>query len=223
MRVVIGEDEGLLREALTGALEQWDVEVAASAGTPTEIVRLVDEVRPDVVILDIHMPPDFTDEGLRAAERIRAAHPDIGLLLLSHYAEVVYAERLLSLQPDTRAVGYLLKTQVGSLANLVDALRRVSEGDIVIDPEIINRLMSRRRRRNPLDRLTPQERRVLALVVEGRTNRGVAEVLSCSVATVEKHLGAINDKLQLRQGAGGTAVNLRVLAVLAYLRHNDAP
>lgn len=220
MRIVIGEDGGLLLDALARVLEQHGVEVAGQARSLPEVMDVVERVRPDVAILDICMPPTLRDEGIQAAERIRSLYPQIGLLVLSEYAEAEYAERLLNLDENTRAVGYLLKARVGNIDGLLESLRRVHAGEVVIDPVIINGLMSRRRRHNPLDRLTAQERRVLALVAEGQTNRKVAEMLHCTVGTVEKHLTAINDKLELRQVHGATA-NTRVLAVLAYLRHQE--
>jgi DNA-binding NarL/FixJ family response regulator len=220
VRVVIGEDNGLLLDALGGALRQRGIDVVGLAGNLADVLRAVDEQLPDVVILDIHMPPTLTDEGICAAEQIRAAHPHIGLLVLSEHAEAVYAERLLSLQDDTQAVGYLLKAQVATLSGLIDALDRIRQGGIVIDPAVVSRLLARRRRDNPLDRLTPHEQRVLALVAEGRANRGVADTLGCSVATVEKHLTAITAKLQLRGATDAAHLNLRVLAVLTYLRNS---
>ncbi|MCK9893413.1 response regulator transcription factor [Frankia sp. AgB32] len=221
MRVVIGEDGELLLDTLTCALEQRGVDVVGQARSLPEVLAMVEQASPEVVILDIRMPPTHRDEGILAAERIRLRRPEIGLLVLSDHAETAYAERLLNMQEDTRAVGYVTKARVGNVDSLLEALRRVRAGEIVIDPGIIDRLMSRRRRRNPLDRLTAQERRVLALVAEGRTNRGVADELGCTAGTVEKHLTSINDKLGLRQ-VDTVTVNIRVLAVLTYLRHEDA-
>jgi DNA-binding NarL/FixJ family response regulator len=220
MRIVIGEDGGLLLDALARAMEQRGVAIAGQARSLPEVLSVVERTQPDAVILDIRMPPTLRDEGIRAAEQIRSRYPRIGLLILSDYAEAVYAERLLNLDEDTRAVGYVLKARVGNIDGLFESLRRVQAGEVVIDPAIIDRLMSRRRRHNPLDRLTTQERRVLALVAEGQTNRGIAQLLGCTAGTVEKHLTAINDKLGLRQ-MDGTQVNTRVLAVLAYLRHQE--
>ncbi|CUU58140.1 DNA-binding response regulator, NarL/FixJ family, contains REC and HTH domains [Parafrankia irregularis] len=219
MRVVIAEDNGLLLDTLSTALRQRGVDVVGLAGSLPEVLQAVDRRRPDVVVLDIHLPPTLTDEGIRAAEQIRAAHPGIGLLVLSEHAEAVYAERLLGLQDDTQAIGYLLKARVATLSGLVDALEQVHQGGIVIDPAVVRRLLDRRRRDNPLDRLTPHEQRVLSLVAEGRANRGVAAALGCSVATVEKHLSAITAKLQLRGADDPGHLNLRVLAVLTYLRN----
>ncbi len=222
MRIVIGEDTGLVLDALVSALEQRGVDVVGQARTLPEVLATVAQTQPDVVILDIRMPPTLRDEGIQAAEHIRDRYPRIGLLVLSHYAEAAYAERLLNLDEDSRSVGYVLKERVGNLDGLLDSLRRIHAGEVVVDPAIIDRLMSRQRRHNPLERLTAQERRVLALVAEGRTNRGVAEALGCTAGAVEKHLTAINGKLGLRQMDAAT-VNTRVLAVLAYLRHQEAP
>jgi DNA-binding NarL/FixJ family response regulator len=180
----------------------------------------VDAGAPDVTLLDIRLPPDYTDEGIRTAEAIRARYPDVGLLVLSSFAELSFAERLLNLDDSSRAVGYLLKDRVGNLTQLVDAMTRVAAGEVVIDSSIIDRLMLRRRHGDPLGGLTAQERRILALVAEGRSNLGIAQQLGCRISTVEKHLTVITDKLGLPAvgDEGRPGVNVRVLAALTFLR-----
>ncbi|GIG90653.1 response regulator transcription factor [Plantactinospora endophytica] len=220
MRVVIVEDQGLLLDALADGLTARDVEVVGRARDRDEALGVIDASAPDVALLDIRLPPTYTDEGLGIAEQVRARYPDIGLLVLSSYAEVAYAERLLSLEEESRAVGYLLKERVGELAELVGALRRVASGEVLIDSYIIDRLMKRRRTRDPLATLTPHERRILALVAEGRSNLGIAQVLGCQISTVEKHLTVVTEKLGLPASGDRhrRQLNVRVLAVLAFLR-----
>src|SRR5262249_1022591 len=157
--------------------------------TLPDILRVVDELSPDVAILDIELPPDFTDEGIRAAEHIHATHPNIGLLILSAYGEVPYAVRILS--AGTHSVGYLLRQRVDNMASLVDALTGVAAGALVLDPLIVERLLTRRRLHDPLQDLTPQEHRVLKLMAEGRSDRGIADPLQCKPKTVERHVPTI--------------------------------
>jgi DNA-binding NarL/FixJ family response regulator len=225
MNVVIVEDQPLFLDAIAEALASRSVHVAARAATVDEAVHAVDESAPDAALLDIRMPPTYTDEGLQVAEELRRRYPDVALLVLSSYAEVEYAERLLNLDEHSRAVGYLLKERVGTVGDLIDALHRVVAGDVVIDPSIIDRLMARRRRHDPIETLTPHERRILSLVAEGRSNLGIAQHLGCQISTVEKHLSAITGKLGLlgidRRDRRG--VNVRVLATLEFLRSGSAP
>jgi DNA-binding NarL/FixJ family response regulator len=223
VRVVIGEDESLFAETLAESLRGRGIEVVGRAGTLPDVVRLVDKTSPDAVILDIAMPPDFTDEGIRAAEHIRAAHPHVGLLVLSSYGEASYAERLLS--KGAHGTGYLLKQRAGDIASFVDALTRVVAGEPVLDPLIVERLIKRPRQHDPLRDLSPQELRVLRLVAEGRSDRAIAEHLRCQVKTVERYMSSIRQKLGLPslEDEGRSDVNVRVLAVLAYLRSPTAP
>ena len=218
---MIAEDSGLLREMLAELLSRHGFEVTGQAATTDDLLRLVDQRPPDAVILDIRLPPGQSDEGLRAASAIRARHPAVGLLVLSHYAETSYAVRLL--ENGARGVGYLVKDRVQDTDRLLDAIRRVADGEVVIDPEVVGRVMSRRRAVDPLDRLTPAEREVLALVAEGLSNAAVAERLNYSLKTVEKRVTAIARKLDLPHTEAGTRsdVNVRVLAVLTYLRGAD--
>ena len=169
--------------------------------------------QPDVAIVDIKMPPTHTDEGLVAAQEIRAAHPAIGVLVLSHYLESVYAMRLLEEHPER--VGYLLKERVSDIAVLADALRRITEGECVLDPTIVSRLLHRPREQTPLHELTDREREVLALMAEGRSNQAIGERLFVSPKTVETHIRQIFQKLDL---GGAPDSHRRVLAVLAFLR-----
>jgi DNA-binding NarL/FixJ family response regulator len=223
VRVVIGEDEPLFAETLAEALRGRGIDVAGRAGTLPGVVALVDQTSPDAAILDIAMPPDFTDEGIRAAEHIRAAHPHVGLLVLSAYGEASYAERLLS--KGAHGAGYLLKQRAGDIASFVDALARVVAGEPVLDPLIVERLIRRPRQHDPLRDLSPQERRVLRLAAEGRSDRAIAEHLHCQVKTVERYMSNIRQKLGLPsiEEEGRSDVNVRVLAVLAYLRSPTAP
>jgi DNA-binding NarL/FixJ family response regulator len=220
MRVGIVEDHLLLQDVLTEGLRGRGVRVVGAAADVESATRLVDADPPDVLLLDIRLPPDHRDEGLRLAELVRAGHPQVGLLVLSSHGEVSFAQRLLGMPGEPRALGYLLKERVGNLDELVDALRRVAAGEVVIDRQLIRALMTGPRPKDPLDLLSPHERRVLALVAEGRSNPGIAERMGCQVGTVEKHLSAITSKLGL--GSLGEVnrrgVNVRVLATLAFLR-----
>ena len=213
MRAVIADDEMLLREGLARLLADSGVDVVGTAGTADELVRKVALTRPDVAIVDIRMPPTYTDEGLVAAREIRGSQPAVGVLVLSHYLESYYAMRLLEDHPERS--GYLLKERVKDVAVLVDALERIGEGECVVDPTIVSRLVGRPREPSPLDELTGREREVLALMAEGHSNDGICRTLFLSPKTVETHVRHILLKL----GIGETPdYHRRVLAVLAYLR-----
>jgi DNA-binding NarL/FixJ family response regulator len=213
VRVVVAEDTMLTREGIVRLLEDAGIEVVAQAEDADALMRHVRLERPDAAIVDIRMPPTHTDEGLRAAQSIRTEHADVGVLLLSHYVEPSYALRLIEDHPER--VGYLLKERIFDVALLVDALRRITEGESVIDPTIVSRLVGRRRRQDPLGELTEREREVLALVAEGLSNRAIAARLFITVRTVEQHVKQILLKLGLEVNPES---HRRVLAVLAYLQ-----
>ena len=214
MRVVIADDEVLLRDGLARLLVEAGFEVVGTVGTAGELRRKVDLARPEVAIVDIKMPPTHTDEGLVAAEEIRESHPEVGVLVLSHYLDSRYAARLIEQNPS--GVGYLLKERVSDLAVLTDALGRLHEGECVVDPTIVSRLVNRGRRGDSrLDELTEREREVLALMAEGRSNKGICAQLFLSPKTVEAHVKHIFGKLGIEQSPDD---HRRVLAVLALLR-----
>lgn len=213
MRVMVAEDTMLTREGIVRILRAAGVEVPVEADNAETLLREVALAPPDVVILDIRMPPTRTDEGLVAAERIRAWHPGIGVLVLSQYVEPSYAMRLIADVPE--GVGYLLKERMSDPALLLDAVRRVHEGETVVDPSIVAQLVGRRRSRDPVAALSSRERDVLALVAEGLSNHAIAERKSISERTVETHIRAVFDKLRLSEDPH---TNRRVLAVLAFLR-----
>jgi DNA-binding NarL/FixJ family response regulator len=213
VRVVVAEDTMLTREGIVRLLDEAGIEVVGQAEDADTLMRHVRLERPDAAIVDIRMPPTHTDEGLRAAQSIRTEHADVGVLLLSHYVEPSYALRLIEDHPER--VGYLLKERVFDVAILVDALRRITEGETVIDPTIVSRLLGRRRRLDPLGELTEREREVLGLVAEGLSNRAIAARLFITERTVEQHVKQILLKLHL--GVNPES-HRRVLAVLAYLQ-----
>ena len=213
MRVVIADDAMLIREGTARLLEDAGVDVVGKADDAQKLLRIVAREHPDAAIVDIKMPPTHTDEGLVAAEQIRSSHPDVGVLVLSQYLESRYATRLLEDHPDGR--GYLLKERVSDIGVLKDAIQRIAEGECVLRPTIVARLIKRRRQQGPLDELTDREREVLALIAEGRSNHGIAEILVLSPKTVEAHIGRVFTKLGLDESPD---YHRRVLAVLAFLR-----
>lgn len=218
---MIAEDSGLLRQMLAEMLTRRGFDVTGQAQTKDELLHLVERIPPDVVILDIRLPPDHRDEGLQAASEIRARHPEVGLLVLSHYAETSYAMRLLG--GGARGVGYLIKDRVQDSDRLIDAIRRVAAGETAIDPEVVERMMFRRRTVDPLDRLSTGERRVLGLMAEGLSNAAIAERVGYSLKTVEKRITAITHKLRLpHPDISRSDINIRVLTVLTYLRSAGA-
>ena len=213
MRVVVADDAMLTRKGIVSLLQSVGIDVVAEAEDADGLLHHVRRARPDVAIIDIRMPPTHTDEGLVAARDIRAAHPEVGVLVLSQYVEPAYAMRLIEDHPER--VGYLLKERVFDVAILVDALRRIVDGETVIDPTIVSRLVGRRRREDPLFELTAREREVLGLVAEGMSNRAIASRLVVTERTVEAHITQIFQKLQLPESPDQ---HRRVLAVLAFLR-----
>jgi DNA-binding NarL/FixJ family response regulator len=212
VRIAVADDAMLIREGLARLLADAGFDVTATAADAEELLRLVELRRPEVVIVDIKMPPTHTDEGLVAADRIRSTHPEIGVLVLSQYLEARYAMRLLEQHPVR--VGYLLKERVSDIAVLADALQRINDGESVVDPTIVSRLVGRRRD-GPLSELTEREREVLALMAEGHSNHGICAKLFLSPKTVEAHIRHILLKLGLRETPD---YHRRVLAVLAFLR-----
>jgi DNA-binding NarL/FixJ family response regulator len=213
IRVVIGEDQPLVREGIVRVLEDAGLEVVGVAGDAEDLLRKAGAHHPDVVITDIQMPPNLADDGLRAAQEIRSRQPDVGVMVLSQFLEDRYALDLVG--ERAQGVGYLLKDRVGDLALFIDAVRRVARGGSALDPEVVQRMVGRRRERGPLDELTPREREVLALMAEGRSNQGIADALVVTVAAVERHVTSIFSKLGLQKGPED---HRRVLAVLQYLR-----
>jgi DNA-binding NarL/FixJ family response regulator len=213
MRVVIADDEVLLREGLARLLAEVGVEVTALVGDRASLVRAVALDRPDVAIVDIKMPPTHTNEGLVAAAEIKRHDPRVGVLLLSHYLDSRYAVGLL--EEHAGGIGYLLKERVSHVQVLVDALQRLADGESVVDPTIVSRLLTRQQRSGRLDELSDREREVLALMAEGQSNARIAESLTLSGKTVERHVGHIFTKLDLAESPDQ---HRRVLAVLAWLR-----
>ena len=210
MRVVIAEDSVLLREGLTRLLSEASHEVVAAAGDAEGFLRAVAAHQPDAVIVDVRMPPTFTDEGLRAALLVRDQWPSVGVLVLSQWVEERYATELIA--GGSRGVGYLLKDRVADVAEFLDALSRVAEGGSALDPEVVAQLLARSR--HPLAELTPRELEVLGLMAEGRSNAAIAEALVVGGGAVEKHINNIFAKLGL---APGDRDHRRVLAVLRYI------
>jgi DNA-binding NarL/FixJ family response regulator len=213
VRVVVADDAMLIREGLSRLLGDAGFEVVGKAADADQLLRSVELARPDVAIVDIKMPPTHTDEGLVAADTIRSMHPGVGVLVLSQYLESRYAMRLLEQHPGR--VGYLLKDRVSDIAVLADSLHRIAEGECVVDPTIVARLLDQGRRQGPLSELTDREREVLSLMAEGHSNQGICHKLFLSPKTVEAHIRHIFLKLGIGEMAD---YHRRVLAVLTYLR-----
>jgi DNA-binding NarL/FixJ family response regulator len=213
MRVVIADDSALLRQGVAQLLLEAGFDVAGQATDGDELIALVEEMRPDVAVVDIRMPPTHTDEGIRAAKEIRTRFPEVAVLVLSQYVRPSYALELL--EESAERIGYLLKDRVSDVHELADAIRRVGQGGSVLDPSVVSQLVGRRRQDgDPIEDLSDREREVLALVAEGRTNQAIATRLFITERTVEKHVKSILGKLRIPAGA---ADHRRVLAVLAYL------
>ncbi len=213
MRVAIADDAILFRQALAEAFTAAGLEVVGQAGDVDALMDVVASQQPDVVVLDVRMPPTFTTEGLDAALRLRSTAPGVGILVLSQYVEVRHAIRLI--QSGTDGVGYLLKQRVADLGDLIEAIRRVGSGGSVVDSEVVAQLLGRPRPHGVLDELTPRERQVLELMAEGRSNQGIAEALGLNSKTVEAHVNGLFSKLGLEPAP---ADHRRVLAVLTFLR-----
>lgn len=211
LRVVVAEDDTLLREGLASLLERSDFEVVGQAGDAIDLLPLVREKSPDLVVVDIRMPPTNTTEGLDAARQIRLEYPDIGILVLSAHVEVEHAMDLLE---GGHKSGYLLKSRVGDVADFIDSLKRIARGGTVVDPELVKELVSEQRRHDPLAVLSTREREVLALMAEGRSNAGIGRELWVTEGTIEKHVSSILTKLDLPETAND---HRRVRAVIAFL------
>jgi DNA-binding NarL/FixJ family response regulator len=216
VRVVIGEDDVLLREGIARLLAEADFDVVALAGDADDLIRKARAHHPDVVVADVQMPPGHGDDGLRAALELRRERPETGVLILSQYYEEDYAVELIGDRPE--GVGYLLKERVGDVDAFIQAVARVAAGGSALDPEVVGRMLGRRRGGGPLDQLSPRERDVLAAMAEGMSNQGIAESLFVTEAAVEKHVTGIFQKLGLGPTPTG---HRRVLAVLAYLRGSE--
>jgi DNA-binding NarL/FixJ family response regulator len=215
IRILVGEDEPLVREGIVRVLEEAGFEVVGVAGDADELVRKAGGPHPDVVLTDIQMPPDRTDDGLRAALRIRSAQPEVGVIVLSQFLEDRYALDLVGERAE--GVGYLLKDRVGDLSLFVDAVQRVARGGSALDPAVVERMVGRRRARTPLDDLTSREREVMTLMAQGRSNQGIADELVVTTAAIERHVTSIFSKLDLRQVPED---HRRVLAVLEFLKRS---
>jgi DNA-binding NarL/FixJ family response regulator len=213
MRVAIVDDSALFRTGLAMLLSEAGLEVVVQAGSGHEFLARIDAVAADVAVIDIRLPPTRTEEGLETAETLRARHPSIGILLLSTYVETPYALRMAEI--DSHSVGYLLKDRVDDVEALIDALGRIENHELVLDPEVVTRLLGRRRHREALSQLTGREQEILRLMAEGRSNAGIGERLHLSTRTVENHVTRILPKLGLESSHDD---NRRVLAVLAWLR-----
>jgi DNA-binding NarL/FixJ family response regulator len=212
VRVVIADDAPLIREGVARLLGDNGIEVVRQVGDADALLASVEDLRPDLALVDIRMPPTHTDEGVQAARAIRSRYPGTAVLLLSQQLEPEYALRLVKERPDH--VGYLLKERVGRVEQLLDAVRRVSAGECVIDRAVVEELLARRRKTDPIDSLTTREREILALMAEGRSNQGISQALWLSPKTVETHIRGAFTKLGIREAP---ADNRRVLAVLAFL------
>jgi DNA-binding NarL/FixJ family response regulator len=214
VRVVIGEDDVLMREGIARLLTEAGFEVVAQAGDAEDLLRKALAHRPDVAVVDVRMPPGREDDGLRAALELRAQRPEVGVLVLSQYYEESYALELIG--DSAEGVGYLLKERVGDVDAFTKAVTRVAAGGSALDPEVVGRMLGRRSSESPLDRLTPREREVLAALAEGKSNRGIGEALYLSDAAVEKHVRSIFGKLRLEPER---TEHRRVLAAVTYLRN----
>jgi DNA-binding NarL/FixJ family response regulator len=213
MRVVIADDAVLVREGVARLLTESGLEVVDQVGDADALLISVRDARPDVALVDIRMPPTHTDEGLRAAQEIRSRFPETAVLVLSQHLEPSYALRLVEERPE--GIGYLMKERVGRVQQLLDAVQRVAAGECVVDRAVVDELLARRRRVDPIAELTPREREIIALMAEGRSNQGICRTLWLSPKTVETHIRGAFTKLGIRQAPED---NRRVLAVLAYLR-----
>ena len=211
LRIVLAEDSMLLREGLVRLFDEAGFEIVASFGDADSLLARIDDLHPDLAVLDVRMPPSFRDEGVRAAVQLRRTHPSIGILLLSQYAEEKYATELLA--AGDSGVGYLLKDRISSLDELQEAVTRIAAGGTVLDEQVVRQMFARRR--DPLGALTPRERDVLGLMAEGRTNQGIANSLVVGVGSVEKHVTSIFAKLGIDDTGSS---HRRVLAVLAWLQ-----
>jgi DNA-binding NarL/FixJ family response regulator len=213
VRVVIAEDLALLRDGLARLLRDNGFEVVAAVEDGASLLRAVEDKRPEIAIVDIRLPPTFRDEGLRAALDLRERAPETAIMIVSQYVEHTYANELLA---DGRGgIGYLLKDRIMDVNDFVDAVRRVANGGTALDPEVVSRLIKRRRSDGPLERLTPREREVLSLMAEGRSNSGIASQLVLTVGAVEKHVASILSKLRIPPSESD---HRRVLAVITYLQ-----
>jgi DNA-binding NarL/FixJ family response regulator len=212
MRIVIAEDAAIMRDGLTQTLTRRGHDVVAAVGDGQALLQAVEEHRPDVAIVDVRMPPTHTDEGLRAAESIRAGHPGVGVLVFSQYVDAHAAAGLFATAPA--GVGYLLKDRVADVSDFIDAITRVAQGGTVLDPEVVRQLLGAGRRAGALAALTPRERDVLSLLAQGRSNAAIASALFISSKVVEKHVASIFDKLGL---APSDSDNRRVIAAIRYL------
>jgi DNA-binding NarL/FixJ family response regulator len=212
VRIVIAEDAVLLRAGLTRLLDDAGEEVVAAVGDGDALLDVVARQHPDLAVIDVRMPPTFSDEGIRAAVRIRREFADVAVLVLSQYVEEEYASELLA--DNTDSIGYLLKDRVADVGEFIEAVRRVGAGGTALDPEVVAQLLARSRRQDPLERLTDRERQVLSLMAEGRSNTAIAAQLVVSDGAVEKHVRNIFTKLDLAPDSGD---HRRVLAVLRYL------
>jgi DNA-binding NarL/FixJ family response regulator len=212
VRIVIGEDAVLLRAGLIQVLEEAGEDVLAAVGTAPDLVEAVGTHRPDLAVVDVRMPPDLTDDGLRAAIEIRGRWPATAILVFSQYVERAFAAELMA--TGTEGLGYLLKDRVADVGEFLDAVRRVGHGGTALDPEVVAQLLARTRHRHPVERLSPREREVLSLMAEGHSNQGIAKALVISDGAVEKHVGSVFSKLDLPPAE---STNRRVLAVLRWL------
>jgi DNA-binding NarL/FixJ family response regulator len=215
VRIVVGEDQPLVREGIVRVLEDGGYEVAGVAADAPDLLRKTRAHKPDIVITDIQMPPDSTDDGIRAAKTIRDEQPEIGVLVLSQFLEARYALDLVG--DNASGVGYLLKDRVGDLGVFLEAVRRVAAGGSALDPEVVQRMIGKQRHDSPIDTLTPREREVLALMAEGRSNQTIADQLIVTLSAVERHVTGIFSKLDLPASGDG---HRRVLAVLEYLKNS---